>query len=103
MSAKPVPARHWRSYGADPLPTGAEALDEPFDAFPSWFLRVECDRCGKVQIIDEVHQKWGKALVRDILDRLRHDCGGRPGKAELITGVEGVSSRPVRRIVLRER
>jgi hypothetical protein len=28
------------------------------------------------------------------------DCGG-PGKAELITGVEAASSRPVRRIVLR--
>jgi hypothetical protein len=36
--------------------------------------------------------------------RVRHDgCGGRAGKAELITGIEGVSSRPVRRIVVRER
>ena len=40
-------------------------------------------------------------LIRDILDRMRHDgCGGRPGKAELLTGIEGASSRPVRRIVL---
>jgi hypothetical protein len=32
-----------------------------------------------------------------------HDgCGGRAGKAELITGIAGASSRPVRRIVLRE-
>jgi hypothetical protein len=30
-----------------------------------------------------------------------HDgCGGRAGKAELLTGIEGVSSRPVRRIVV---
>ena len=42
-------------------------------------------------------------LIRDILDRMRHDgCGGRAGKAELLTGIEGVSSRPVRKIVLRD-
>ena len=36
-------------------------------------------------------------LLREILDRMRHDgCGGSAGKAELITGIEGVSSRPVR-------
>ena len=41
--------------------------------------------------------------VRDIHDRMRHDGGGgMAGKAELLTGIEGVSSRPVRRIVLRE-
>ena len=38
----PVPARHWRSYGNDP--TAAEAMNEPFRAFPSWFLRIEFDR-----------------------------------------------------------
>jgi hypothetical protein len=27
-------------------------------------------------------------------------CGGRPSRAELLTGIDGVSSRPVRRIVL---
>ena len=42
-------------------------------------------------------------LIRDILDRMRHDgCGGRAGKAELLTGLEGASSRPVRRIVLQQ-
>jgi hypothetical protein len=29
-----------RSYGSDQLPSGPEALDELFNAFPSWFLRV---------------------------------------------------------------
>jgi hypothetical protein len=34
---------------------------------------------------------------------MRHDdCDGRAGKAELLTGIDGVSSRPVRKIVLRE-
>jgi hypothetical protein len=40
--------------------------------------------------------------LRDLLARARHaGCGGRAAKAELLTGAEGVSSRPVRRIVLR--
>jgi hypothetical protein len=39
--------------------------------------------------------------LRDILGRMRHDgCGGRGARAELLTGVDDVSSRPVRRIVL---
>jgi hypothetical protein len=33
---------------------------------------------------------------------MRHDgCGGRALKAELMTGIDGVGSRPVRCIVLR--
>ena len=47
-----TPARHWRSYGDAPLPTPAEALDEPLRAFPSWFMRITCDRCGKVQMVN---------------------------------------------------
>jgi hypothetical protein len=97
------PRRHWRSYGNDPLPAPADALLEPFSAFPSWFMRIECDRCGKVQIVNESHAKWRDRTLRDILAKMRHDgCGGLAVKAELLTGVEGVSSRPVRRIVLLE-
>ena len=36
--------KHWRSYGTHPLPSGPEALAEPLAAFPSWFLRIECER-----------------------------------------------------------
>jgi hypothetical protein len=40
-------------------------------------------------------------VLRVLLSRMRHDgCGGHPGKAELMTGIDSVSSRPVRRIVL---
>jgi hypothetical protein len=100
---KAPPARHWRTYGNDKLPTGGEALDEPFSAFPSWFLRITCDRCGKLQIINEAHAAWRDRSLRQILARMRHDgCGGLAGRAELLSGAEGVSSRPVRRIVLRE-
>ena len=35
MTARPVPRRHWRSYGDAPLPTGAEALDEPLSTSTS--------------------------------------------------------------------
>ena len=52
MPARNPPVRHWRSYGKDQLPTPAEALLEPFSAFPSWFMRIECDRCGKVQMVN---------------------------------------------------
>jgi hypothetical protein len=101
-----LPQRHWRSYGTEPLPTPAEALNEMFSAFPSWFLRIECDLCGKVTMINEAHAatKLRGRTLSEILARTRHDgCGGLPGKAALLTGIEGVSSRPVRRIVLRSR
>jgi hypothetical protein len=40
------------------MPTGAEALDEPFRASPSWFL-IEGDRHGKVRMVNEAHTKRG--------------------------------------------
>ena len=73
-------------------------------AFPSWFLRIECDRCGKTTMLNEAHtgQRRGSLPLRVLIARMRHDgCGGGAGKVELLTGVDGVSSRPVRRIVLR--
>jgi hypothetical protein len=80
-------------------------LDEPFRAFPSWFLRVECDRCGKVSMLNEAHTRGRRREIplRVLLARMRHSaCGGIAGKAELLTGIESASSRPVRRIVLIE-
>jgi hypothetical protein len=89
--------------GTEPLPTAADALDEPLRAFPSWFLRIECERCGSMRMISETHTPRGALTIREILTHMRHDrCGGRPGRVELVTGVEGSSSRPVRRIVLQE-
>ena len=53
--------------------------------------------------MNQVHAAKSDLPLRNILDRMRHDgCGGRAGKAELLSGIEGVSSRPVRRIVLRD-
>jgi hypothetical protein len=54
-------------------------------------------------MVNQVHAAKSDLPLRDILAKMRHDgCGGLAGKAELLTGIEGVSSRPVRRIVLRE-
>ena len=63
---------------------------EQFSAFPSWFMRIECDRCGKVQMVNESHApKWRDRMLRDIHSKMRHDgCGGLAAKAELLTGVE---------------
>jgi hypothetical protein len=97
------PERHWRTYSDEPLPSATEALGQPFRAFPSWFLRIECDRCHKARMLNEAHMTAGQRnlRLRDFLARARHEgCGGRAARAELLTGTEGASSRPVRRIVL---
>jgi hypothetical protein len=59
-----------------------------------------CDRCGKERTIAETHMPQRDMPIRDVIARMRHDgCGGRAGKVELLTGIDG-SSRPVRRIVV---
>jgi hypothetical protein len=73
MTARPIPTRHWRSYGDDTLPIGREALDEPFAAFPSWFMRMTCDRCGKDRMLSETHTPQRDMRIRDIIARMRHD------------------------------
>jgi hypothetical protein len=88
-------ARIWGAYGDDPLPAPAVALERPLWAFPSWFLRIECERCGKVQLINESHMPRRHLPLRTIIDRMRHDgCGGKPAKVELLTGVESASYAP---------
>ena len=103
MTVRPIPTRYWRRHGTGPLPTGAEALDEPFNAFPSWFLCITCARCGQERMVNQAHAAKSDLPLREILAKMRHDgCGGSPGRSELLTGIEGVSSRPVRKIMLRD-
>jgi hypothetical protein len=80
------------------LPSGAEALDQPVRTFPSWFMRITCDRCRQQRMFSETHAAGQRdMLIRDIIARMRHDgCGGRAGRVELLTGIEGASSRPMR-------
>lgn len=79
------PERRWRSWGNDPLPTPAEARAEPFSAVPSWFLRIECDRCGKVVMVNEAHAPWR------ILTRMRHDGWGAGCQGGTAEGDQGHS------------
>jgi hypothetical protein len=65
MAGRKRPERYWLSYGDDPLPTGAEAMDEPFAAFPSWLMRITCDRCGKDRMFVETHFDRRDMLLRD--------------------------------------
>jgi hypothetical protein len=55
-------------------------------------------------MLNEAHAWWPNRTLRAILARMRHDgCGGLAGKAELLSGIEGMSSRSVRKIVLIDR
>jgi hypothetical protein len=93
----------WRPYGCDPLPSAEGALALPLRAFPSWCVRIVCGRCGEERVINEAHAPWRAMRLVYILRRMRHhDCGGLPAYVELLSSIEGVSSRPVRRIVPRE-
>jgi hypothetical protein len=94
----------WPPSGDYPLPSAEEALQASLRAFPSWFLHIVCDRCGKGRMLNEAHVTAGQRnlRLRDFIARARHEgCGGRAAKAELMTGADGVSSRPARRIVLK--
>ena len=90
-----VPPRQWRIDSDEPLPPGRQALDQPFSAFPSWLMKVTCDRCGQERIFAEAHAaRQRDMLIRDILAKMRHDnFSGPAGKVELLTDIEGVSSR----------
>jgi hypothetical protein len=94
--------RRWRPNGTRPLPSAEEALAQPFRAFPSWFLRIECGRCGQAWIMNEAQAPQHDVLLADLLAHARHEgCGGQATKAELLNTTTRVGGRPVRRIVLR--
>jgi hypothetical protein len=98
------PERHWLRDATEPLPAPQEALREPMRAFPSWFLKITCDRCGKDSMLNEAHasDRQHDIPVGVFIARMRHDeCGGRMGRVELLTGLMVSRPRSVRRIVLR--
>ena len=99
------PGLVWPTFGDFlPLPSAEEALQASLRAFPSWFLHIVCDRCGKGRMLNEAHVSGAQRnmRLRDFIARARHEgCGGRAAKVELLTGVESASSGPVRRIVLK--
>jgi hypothetical protein len=75
-------------------------MDLPLSAFPSWFLRLTCERCGKDRMLSETHapDRQRTMPLRVLLSRARHDgCGGQPRRVELLA----LSNRPIWRIVVR--
>ena len=69
----------WPSDGDYPLPSVEEALQASLRAFPSWFLRIECERCNKVRMLNEAHVTAGRAIVDAVTSqrgKVRSD--GRP-------------------------
>lgn len=80
----------YRSWGDDPLPSRDVALASPLRAFKSWYLRMECGKCGRERWLAETHLSIpgkGGTLIRDLIPRFRHGerCGGEPHVVELIT------------------
>ena len=75
----------------------------PLRAFRSWYLRMECGKCGRERYLAETHMTLagkGNIVIRDLIPRLRHErCGGEPHLVELITGIPGINPQ-IRRIVL---
>ena len=62
----------------------AQLPDEPLRAFPSWFSRLECDRCGKERLLNETHISEAQRRTRlgVFLARARHEgCGGQVVRA----------------------
>src|SRR5262249_37845709 len=59
-----------------------EALDLPLRAFPSWFLRIECDRRGKATMLNEASAaapcRSGSSAPACVLDKqsLLREAGG---------------------------
>ena len=101
MTARPVP----RGTGAATAPTRCRPARKPWTSRSGRSRRGSCGSpatgCGQQRMFSETHSAQRDMLIRDIIARMRHDgCGGRAGKVELLTGIEGASSRPVRRIVL---
>jgi hypothetical protein len=48
-------------------------------AFPSWFMRITCDRCGKDRMLSETHSAQGDMLIRDIIARMHGRVTRRRG------------------------
>ena len=67
-------------------------------------MSEECEKCGWERYLAETHltlDGMGDVRVGDLIGRMRHSgCGGQPNLVELVTGVVGVTSNTLRRIVL---
>ena len=78
------------------LPNGSP--DEPPRAFPSWFLRLECERCGRERYLAETHLTLADYCDRrlsDLIAQMNDDgCSARLKVAELITAIDPAGTAP---------
>ena len=90
---QPPPQRHWRNYGTEPLPTARGALDLPLRAFPSWFLRITCERCGKATMMNEAHTNEQPASsLNEPMVAMYLNCRGRgaiPNRRHALPSLQG--------------
>jgi hypothetical protein len=53
-------------------------------------------------MLNEAHTGERRGTCRVLIAQMHHEgCGGGAGRVELLTGIDSVSERPVRCIVLR--
>jgi hypothetical protein len=56
-----------------PLPSPAEALQQPLAPLPSWFLGLTCDRCSEDRMVNETHAgRWRDLRLDEILACTRY-------------------------------
>lgn len=99
MPRFPIPARFWHSYPAAerlPLPDAAEALASPVMAFPSWFIEAECvcsrGRTNQIALLG-LSDRIMTGTIAQVVARLKcRECGARPVRVELRTGVAWVGA-----------
>ena len=64
----------WLSHKQDwPDPTPAEALLARVRDFPSWYLRMECEKCGRERYLAETHLTlggMGDVRIGDLIGRI---------------------------------
>ena len=86
--APPVrpPGLVWPPDGTDPLPTRAEALALPLQAFPGWFVCIQCERCGDTRVVVNAGRSpWGRMP--------RGGCGMRAAAGSLPASNSAAASR----------
>ena len=93
--------RHWRSYGNDPLPTGAEALDEPFPRSRPGSCASPASAAGRSACSTRRTPAPRSAPCGSATSSTRCATTAAAAGGRTLTGIEGVRSRPVQKIVLR--
>ena len=97
IARRPIPKRHWRSYDDAPLPTGAEALDEPRVQRVSVMVSCASPANGAVGSgCSQRHMRHSAICCSATSSRRRagDGCGGRAARWKLPTEGGGGGGGP---------